>query len=38
MVSWDGTDEAGSVVPNGVYFFRIDLGSSAHYGKIIVLR
>ena len=38
MVSWDGTDETGKVVPNGVYFFRIDLGSSAHYGKIIVLR
>ncbi len=38
MVFWDGTDENGNVVPNGVYFFRIDIGSSKHYGKIMVLR
>ena len=39
MVYWDGTDESGNVVPNGVYFFRVDLGSSErHYGKIMVLR
>ncbi len=36
---WNGRDEAGNIVPNGVYFYRIDLSSDEPvYGKIIVLR
>ena len=36
---WDGTDDNGSTVPNGVYFYRIEIGSSdPSYGKIIVLQ
>lgn len=36
---WDGKDEFGSYVPNGVYFYRIDLDSGDPlYGKIIVLK
>ncbi|GJQ62185.1 MAG: hypothetical protein SCALA702_12380 [Melioribacteraceae bacterium] len=36
---WDGRDEFGSVVANGVYFYRIDFGDSDPvYGKIMVLR
>lgn len=36
--SWDGRDENGSLVPNGVYFYRIDVGSGDPiYGKIMVL-
>ena len=36
---WDGRDAKGSVVPNGVYFYRIDVGSSEPiYGKILVLQ
>lgn len=36
---WDGKDEAGSVVPNGVYFYRIDVDSEKPvYGKIMVLQ
>lgn len=35
---WDGRDEAGRIVPNGVYFYRIDIGSGAPlFGKIMVM-
>jgi len=34
---WDGKDDDGKIVPNGVYFFRIDSEGDAQYGKIIVL-
>ena len=37
--NWDGTDDNGNVVPNGVYFYRIEVGSNDPlYGKIIVLQ
>jgi flagellar hook assembly protein FlgD len=36
---WDGRDESGRIVPNGVYFYRIDLGSGTPlYGKIMVIK
>lgn len=36
---WDGKDENGNTVPNGVYFYRVDIGDSdALYGKILVLQ
>ena len=36
---WDGTDEFGNIVPNGVYFYRIDIDSGQTlYGKIIALK
>ncbi len=35
---WDGRDENGSIVPNGVYFYRVDVGSDDPvFGKIMVL-
>ncbi len=35
---WDGRDQKGNIVPNGVYFYRIDFGSDEPlYGKIMVL-
>lgn len=35
---WDGRDERGKIVPNGVYFYRIDLGSGTPlFGKIMVM-
>jgi len=38
IVYWDGRDESGKVVPNGVYFYRIDIGSgNPLFGKIMVL-
>ncbi|KAB2908373.1 MAG: hypothetical protein LC102_03410 [Ignavibacteriales bacterium] len=36
---WDGKDENGNVVPNGVYFYRIDAGGKKPmFGKIMVLQ
>lgn len=36
---WDGKDENGSFVPNGVYFYRVDVGDEdSYYGKILVLQ
>ena len=36
---WDGKDQLGNTVPNGVYFYRIDISSEAPiFNKIIVLR
>ncbi|MCB9207149.1 MAG: hypothetical protein H6612_08120 [Ignavibacteriales bacterium] len=36
--SWDGRDENSEYVPNGVYFYRIDIGNDEPlYGKIMVL-
>lgn len=35
---WDGKDENGKVVPNGVYLYRLDIGSEDPlFGKIIVI-
>lgn len=35
---WDGKDDNGNVVPNGVYFYRVDAGSqNPIFGKILVL-
>ncbi len=37
--NWDGRDEEGKLVPNGVYFYRIDVnGSKGIYGKIMAVR
>jgi hypothetical protein len=36
--NWDGRDEDGDEVANGVYFFRIDLNDKAKaFGKVVVL-
>jgi len=38
MEVWDGRDQHGKIVPNGVYFYRIDLGNgSPLFGKIMVI-
>jgi len=38
-VTWDGRDDAGSIVTNGVYFYRIEIGDrDPLYGKIIVMQ
>lgn len=36
--SWDGRDENGNYVPNGVYFYRVKKGDEAVYGKILVIQ
>ena len=36
--TWDGRDEQNNIVPNGVYFYRIDMDEDEPlYGKIMVL-
>ncbi|MBK7230467.1 MAG: hypothetical protein IPH97_16735 [Ignavibacteriales bacterium] len=36
---WDGRDDSGVYVPNGVYFYRIDVGDKDPvYGKILVMQ
>ena len=35
---WDGKDDAGNVVPNGVYFYRIKIDDKEMYGKILVVQ
>jgi photosystem II stability/assembly factor-like uncharacterized protein len=36
--NWDGRDQSGKIVPNGVYFYRIDVGPDEPiFGKIMVL-
>jgi hypothetical protein len=36
---WDGRDENGNIVPNGVYFYRVDFDNDDPvFGKVIVLQ
>lgn len=36
---WDGRDDYGSVVPNGVYFYRVEIdGEDPQFGKIMVIQ
>lgn len=36
---WDGRDDNGNVVPNGVYFYRIERGAlEPIFGKIVVMQ
>lgn len=37
-VVWDGKDEAGRKVPDGIYFFRIEAGSLKDTRKMILTR
>ncbi len=38
-VTWNGRDDAGNIVTNGVYFYRIEIGDqNPLFGKIIVLQ
>jgi flagellar hook assembly protein FlgD len=37
--TWDGRDANGNIVPNGVYFYRIEFDSgNPVFGKILVLQ
>jgi hypothetical protein len=36
---WDGKDDAGNVIPNGVYLYRVDVDSNDPlFGKIILMQ
>src|SRR5690606_37491442 len=38
ILSWDGRDQAGAEVPEGMYFVRVQAGSSTDSEKILVVR
>lgn len=35
---WDGRNEEGKIVANGVYFYRIKMNENEQFGKILVLQ
>jgi len=35
---WDGRNDEGKIVANGVYFYRINMGNTEAFGKILVLQ
>lgn len=35
---WDGRDEVGNPVPNGVYFYRVKIDNKELYGKVLVIQ
>jgi immune inhibitor A len=37
-VTWDGTDERGSPVASGVYFYRLTAGDAAQVKKMVLVR
>ena len=37
-VPWNGTDNAGTEVPGGVYLYQVEAGSERARGKIVVVR
>lgn len=36
-IAWDGKDNNGRMVDNGVYFFRARVGNKVHWGKIVIV-
>ncbi len=37
-VSWDGRNDQGDIVANGVYFFKIESPGQAQWGKVVVIK
>jgi flagellar hook assembly protein FlgD len=38
QVIWDGKNEQGNTVSNGVYFARMDLGGTKYLRKMVMLK
>jgi flagellar hook assembly protein FlgD len=37
-IRWDGADDRGRLVPNGVYFYRLDVPGLSQTRKAVVMR
>ncbi|MGB9561484.1 MAG: T9SS type A sorting domain-containing protein, partial [bacterium] len=38
IVSWNGKDKHGSILPSGIYLYKINCGGRNLYGKVVLLR
>ena len=36
-INWDGRDDDGDLVANGVYFYRLSTDDGVAFGKVVVL-
>ncbi len=37
-VAWDGRDESGNIVPNGVYWVRLKVGGNVSQNKVVMIK
>ena len=37
-ILWDGKDDSGKVLPNGIYFYKLTIGSYNSIKKLVILR
>jgi len=37
-VQWDGTNSAGTVLPNGLYIYTIDAGNFSSVKKLVLMK
>ncbi|GAH79139.1 unnamed protein product, partial [marine sediment metagenome] len=38
VVSWDGTDDKGNIVPNGTYFYQLNVGNKSITKSMTLIR
>lgn len=38
VVSWDGTDDKGNIVPNGTYFYQLNVGNKSITKSVTLIR
>jgi flagellar basal-body rod modification protein FlgD len=38
VLTWDGKDDSGAVVPAGAYLYKIEVGEKAFTGTVVIAR